>query len=870
MRKHIILIGLFMLVFISPLITQAAEGDDWEDPYDTNQSDVDASADKGTEVNPEQANDSVNSLYMNLTEDQTGAAGVDIEDFVDAFDNKAAPPEVGTHSDANEMKDIDGNFNTMTEAQGSSYQPEENITDTFDSWTTDIDSYPDVGTDASHSNAQDNKSDSNYMTMQEANQGVAGGTEWLNVDGFTATWDAWNHNDGSSPYLDAQDDPTNRLHETRVSNEQVGWFGFQNTALSGSGISLNVSFYAANADGASNDGFDVYYDYTGGGGALLGSVSPTTSFAYITLTLGGTLTASQVDAFRVYLLAFNVGGGDDVYVDHGRIGVSQAASGDDYELDLEYQFTSVDFNNEYEYLITYIQTATVGGDQLKAWEWTGSAWSSIGTLTTNGWNNFTISSLTSSTYYIKFNDSDQAEEGTQSTWNMDAIFLRTSNDENNDYHLDLEFQFTGITNPNEANEELCIRTGNIPGTLENIRVFNYHLSVWTDTGILIYPENDSVWINTSVSIFITSSEDWFMFRAHLSPNDDNQDTWEIDGVLLHLWTDSTLNNQVDFEYQWNALDFDETNEEIAIYAGPRDGTEDLNVNYYDSGWNSLGTITGTDSWFNFTASFTGATYTIQLIGASESGDEENGNWSIDLILAHSWTPLAGEEPTPAAEPSLTNLFMFSKRRTEPPNLQSDTILEPMSEVLNLEQVGSLGSPYIANLSEEFYYVDIITFVIRFSAENFSLSNFGNASALTNGVNILFNGESVIDNANLTRNEDFLDPAFKIAIISDEFNDREIIAGWEFPPNGLLVGNERQLQFYIQDDMTAIADLTEFSVKVDGFKQITILPNESPSQDELFYLIQWLNAAGLFLWENIFMIIVGIGALIVLIKLIIFR
>ena len=74
-----------------------------------------------------------------------------------------------------------------------------------------------------------------------------------------------------------------------------------------------------------------------------------------------------------------------------------------------------------------------------------------------------------------------------------------------------------------------------------------------------------------------------------------------------------------------------------MYITARTGTETLNINYRNgAAWSSLGTITGT-GWKNITATgLTSATYTIQLIGATETGDTEQGSWSIDCLFLHTW------------------------------------------------------------------------------------------------------------------------------------------------------------------------------------------------------------------------------------------
>jgi hypothetical protein len=58
--------------------------------------------------------------------------------------------------------------------------------------------------------------------------------------------------------------------------------------------------------------------------------------------------------------------------------------------------------------------------------WTGSAWSSLGTITGTGWSNFTATTgLTSSTYTIQLKGALESSDLSQDSWNIDAVMLRT-------------------------------------------------------------------------------------------------------------------------------------------------------------------------------------------------------------------------------------------------------------------------------------------------------------------------------------------------------------------------------------------------------------------------------------------------------------
>jgi hypothetical protein len=95
---------------------------------------------------------------------------------------------------------------------------------------------------------------------------------------------------------------------------------------------------------------------------------------------------------------------------------------DNYELDLEVQWTNVDFEKANEQLCIYVDE--VGAEDLRVEAWTGSYWESLTTLNV-GWNNVTISSyLTSSTFTIHFVGAAEIGDTTQDYWAIDAALIR--------------------------------------------------------------------------------------------------------------------------------------------------------------------------------------------------------------------------------------------------------------------------------------------------------------------------------------------------------------------------------------------------------------------------------------------------------------
>ncbi len=74
-------------------------------------------------------------------------------------------------------------------------------------------------------------------------------------------------------------------------------------------------------------------------------------------------------------------------------------------LDLEEQFTGVDFSQSNEFLCVY--AGALGSESLRVDVYSGGGWVNlISALAANQWNNVSVSSyLTSGTFTIRFNDS---------------------------------------------------------------------------------------------------------------------------------------------------------------------------------------------------------------------------------------------------------------------------------------------------------------------------------------------------------------------------------------------------------------------------------------------------------------------------------
>ncbi len=455
-----------------------------------------------------------------------------IVDIEDAVDNDASDvdssSDIGSSSNFTAQKyGPDSDFDTLSEEIQGGYAE-----DYVDVDTSDVDSSPDKGT---HSNFGNEKaSDSTYDTLTEIDYSTS---EWLDVDGFDATYNQWLVV-GTSPYLEAQDQPINYVYELKKGGDAVGWFDFQDTSFTSNALSVNISIYCNNDDGAGDDWAEVYVDYTGtGSGTYVGNIAQHTNWAYDTIDLG-IHTAQEVNNLRVYFVYNKAGAGDDIRIDHAMIGVAEPTN---YEVDLEVRFTSVSSPFEMTYLC--IQTGATGAEDLGVNVWNGAGWDPLAAdVNPNGWTNVSVTSYVNDTMTFRFLGGDESADSSPDTWEIDSVLLRNQDS----YLLDLEVQWTGV-DYSQPNEYLCINGGTMGA--ENIGVDVWYGSTWNN----VLTDLDPGWNNITVGSYLDSSNFTIRFKGGTETSDATLDTWQIDTTLLHLWN---------YTYQRN------TNETVEINAQP--------------------------------------------------------------------------------------------------------------------------------------------------------------------------------------------------------------------------------------------------------------------------------------------------------------
>jgi len=94
------------------------------------------------------------------------------------------------------------------------------------------------------------------------------------------------------------------------------------------------------------------------------------------------------------------------------------------ELDLEVQWTNVNYNDTNQWLCIY--GGTMGSEDIRVDIWNASTWKNVFTDLSTGWNNISVSQyVSSSTFTIRFKGASETLDSVQDSWQIDAALLRS-------------------------------------------------------------------------------------------------------------------------------------------------------------------------------------------------------------------------------------------------------------------------------------------------------------------------------------------------------------------------------------------------------------------------------------------------------------
>jgi hypothetical protein len=142
------------------------------------------------------------------------------------------------------------------------------------------------------------------------------------------------------------------------------------------------------------------------------------------------------------------------------------------------------------------------------------------------------------------------------------------------------------------------------------------------------------------------------------------------------------------------------------------------------------------------------------------------------------------------------------------------------EELNLDIDGSGAGGVAVPPTLTFDIISRVILSLRFDTATLNWDVFAaDAGALTNGVDLEYNGTSI---ANIKNNGDFYKYGYDVDFVKDEVGtpSRIITARWSFfksVPRGVSVHAGDTLKFRVNDDMTAVTSITSFVGVMQGFE-----------------------------------------------------
>jgi len=231
---------------------------------------------------------------------------------------------------------------------------------------------------------------------------------------------------------------------------------------------------------------------------------------------------------------------------------------------------------------------------------------------------------------------EELKQGGQGTIRIDCSRIHITRNATSDYEFDWEYQFNG-TDYNCTYEQLCFYlTGSVS---ENLLVYDWDgssfgSSIGTITGI--------GWTNISCSDLTGGTYNIRLQDENQSSESTNH-SWTIDVMKLMCWNDSIYDYELDVEYQFNDTEYNCTNEQVCLFL-TGSVTENILVDYYNSGWINLGTISSA-GWNNFTATgLSSSTYNIRIYDQNQTSETTQHSWTIDCMFLHCWnTPTTDYE-----------------------------------------------------------------------------------------------------------------------------------------------------------------------------------------------------------------------------------
>jgi len=294
--------------------------------------------------------------------------------------------------------------------------------DYVDNNTSDVDSSPDKGTQSNFA-TQQSAPDAIYDTLTEVNTGSGlANVTLINDESFEGTWlpSGWTETWGSN-WAKESDEAYHGTYSADFDGPGSGNLETPNLDCSDADA-IYVDFYYRDGGCEVNEFRIYYYDGNSWNKMLeLGTGTENQWHHY-----QHKITDSQYfkSNFKLRFYANMDYQNDHGYIDF--VTVKKEVDGTSYQLDLEEQWTNVNYTNPDQDLC--IKAGSLGSENLliDAWNTGTSTWVNVAALTglVNGWKNVSVAPyITSSTFTIRFRGASDGLDSTQDSWNIDTVLL---------------------------------------------------------------------------------------------------------------------------------------------------------------------------------------------------------------------------------------------------------------------------------------------------------------------------------------------------------------------------------------------------------------------------------------------------------------
>jgi len=294
---------------------------------------------------------------------------------------------------------------------------------------SNVDSSSDIGTHSSFA-AQQAAPDSTNDTLTEGNSGGSSSNTTMLNDGFETTGAGWEDNwDGNgattwdqctSATYGAPWGPHAGTYMAAADATDDGELETDNMDMS-TATAIYISFWYMDDDVDAADNWYLNF-WDGAAYDLILDMNLVTEDTWTYYSYKTTDSQYFDSTFRIQIIATSPDSGEVAFVDD--VVIIREVTAVNYMLDIEEQFTSVDYDEDNEELCILMGPYT-NAEQIYVQDWDGDSWNNItglNSLTANSWNNASVT-LTSATYTIRFLDGSPTGDTTQSTWQKDCVLL---------------------------------------------------------------------------------------------------------------------------------------------------------------------------------------------------------------------------------------------------------------------------------------------------------------------------------------------------------------------------------------------------------------------------------------------------------------